>query len=126
MGFNGLAQSTPYAAQVRCEGRRQEAQDHGMRTLEVEVAAPAPARVGVAFAAVGASHTLRFATSRRSRTTAAVQKKASSMMTIFSSGGPAEASAAATFPHGRSGMRHEGRPLNAMGANVTIQKNCRN
>ena len=38
MGFKGSRKSTPYAAQMAAEDAAKKAQDHGMRTLEVEVA----------------------------------------------------------------------------------------
>jgi len=38
MGFKGSRKSTPYAAQVAAEDAAKKAQEHGMRTLEVEVA----------------------------------------------------------------------------------------
>ena len=37
MGFKGSRKSTPYAAQVAAEDAAKKAQEHGMRTLEVEV-----------------------------------------------------------------------------------------
>ena len=37
MGFKGSRKSTPYAAQVAAEDAGRKAQEHGMRTLEVEV-----------------------------------------------------------------------------------------
>ena len=40
MGFKGSRKSTPYAAQVAAEDAGKKAQDHGMRTLEVEVQGP--------------------------------------------------------------------------------------
>src|SRR5262245_55139980 len=40
MGFKGSRKSTPYAAQVAGEDAAKKAQEHGMRTLEVEVAGP--------------------------------------------------------------------------------------
>jgi small subunit ribosomal protein S11 len=43
MGFKGSRKSTPYAAQVAAEDVSKKAQEHGMRTLEVEVQAPARA-----------------------------------------------------------------------------------
>ncbi len=43
MGFKGSRKSTPYAAQVAAEDAARKAAEHGMRTLEVEVSAPAPA-----------------------------------------------------------------------------------
>ena len=43
MGFKGSRKSTPYAAQVAAEDAAKKAMEHGMRTLEVEVAGPARA-----------------------------------------------------------------------------------
>ena len=40
LGFKGSRKSTPYAAQVAGEDVARKAQEHGMRTLEVEVAGP--------------------------------------------------------------------------------------
>ncbi|NNU79801.1 30S ribosomal protein S11 [Halovulum dunhuangense] len=37
MGFKGSRKSTPYAAQMAAEDAGRKAQEHGMRTLEVEV-----------------------------------------------------------------------------------------
>jgi small subunit ribosomal protein S11 len=37
MGFKGSRKSTPYAAQVAAEDAARKAQEHGMKTLEVEV-----------------------------------------------------------------------------------------
>src|SRR2546430_16989690 len=39
-GFKGSRKSTPFAAQVAAEDAAQKAMEHGMRTLEVEVAGP--------------------------------------------------------------------------------------
>src|SRR3974377_1386904 len=44
MGFKGSRKSTPYAAQVAAEDAAKKAQEHGMRTLEVEVARPGSGR----------------------------------------------------------------------------------
>ena len=44
MGFKGSRKSTPYAAQVAAEDVSRKAQEHGMRTLEVEVAGPGSGR----------------------------------------------------------------------------------
>ncbi len=44
MGFKGSRKSTPYAAQVAAEDAARKAQEHGMRTLEVEVAGPGSGR----------------------------------------------------------------------------------
>ena len=43
MGFKGSRKSTPYAAQMAAEDAGKKAQEHGVRTLEVEVQGPAPA-----------------------------------------------------------------------------------
>jgi small subunit ribosomal protein S11 len=44
MGFKGSRKSTPYAAQIAAETVAKKAQDHGMRTLEVEVSGPGSGR----------------------------------------------------------------------------------
>lgn len=44
MGFKGSRKSTPYAAQVAAESAARKAQEHGMRTLEVEVSGPGSGR----------------------------------------------------------------------------------
>ncbi|MFV0473178.1 MAG: 30S ribosomal protein S11 [Pikeienuella sp.] len=44
MGFKGSRKSTPYAAQVAAEDAGKKAQEHGMRTLEVEVQGPGSGR----------------------------------------------------------------------------------
>ena len=44
MGYKGSRKSTPYAAQVAAEDAAKKAQEHGMRTLEVEVAGPGSGR----------------------------------------------------------------------------------
>ena len=57
MGFKGSRKSTPYAAQVAAEDAAKKAQEHGMRTLEVEVSGPGSGReVGAARAAGGRLH----------------------------------------------------------------------
>ena len=43
-GFKGSRKSTPYAAQVAAEDCARKAQEHGMRTLEVEVRGPGSGR----------------------------------------------------------------------------------
>ncbi|MEQ9575304.1 MAG: 30S ribosomal protein S11, partial [Rhodospirillales bacterium] len=40
MGFKGSRKSTPYAAQVAGEDAGKKAQEHGMKTLDVEVKGP--------------------------------------------------------------------------------------
>ena len=44
MGFKGSRKSTPYAAQMAAEDAAKKAQDHGMKTLEVEVRGPGSGR----------------------------------------------------------------------------------
>ena len=44
MGFKGSRKSTPFAAQMAAEDCARKAQEHGMRTLEVEVLGPGSGR----------------------------------------------------------------------------------
>jgi small subunit ribosomal protein S11 len=44
MGFKGSRKSTPYAAQVAAEDAAKKAQEHGKKTLEVEVRGPGSGR----------------------------------------------------------------------------------
>ena len=44
MGFKGSRKSTPYAAQVAAEDAGKKAQEHGVKTLEVEVQGPGSGR----------------------------------------------------------------------------------
>jgi small subunit ribosomal protein S11 len=44
MGFKGSRKSTPYAAQVAAEDAAKKAQEHGVKTLEVEVRGPGSGR----------------------------------------------------------------------------------
>ncbi len=44
MGFKGSRKSTPYAAQVAAEDAGKKAQEHGLRTVEVEVQGPGSGR----------------------------------------------------------------------------------
>src|SRR3546814_2111036 len=44
MGFKGSRKSTPYAAQVAAEDAGRKAQDHGVKTLEVNVKGPGSGR----------------------------------------------------------------------------------
>jgi len=44
MGFKGSRKSTPYAAQVAAEDAGRKAQDHGMKSLDVEVKGPGAGR----------------------------------------------------------------------------------
>lgn len=43
-GFKGSRKSTPYAAQVAAEDAAKKAQEHGMKSLEVEVKGPGSGR----------------------------------------------------------------------------------
>ncbi|MDF2097268.1 MULTISPECIES: 30S ribosomal protein S11 [Aquibaculum] len=43
-GFKGSRKSTPYAAQMAAENAGKKAQEHGMRTLEVNVKGPGSGR----------------------------------------------------------------------------------
>ena len=55
VGFKGSRKSTPYAAQMAAEDAGKKAQEHGMRTIEVEVQGPGSGRESAlrALAAVG-------------------------------------------------------------------------
>ena len=44
MGFKGSRKSTPYAAQVAAEDAGRKAQEHGMKTLEVNIKGPGSGR----------------------------------------------------------------------------------
>jgi len=44
MGFKGSRKSTPYAAQVAAEDAAKKAQDHGVKTVEVNVCGPGSGR----------------------------------------------------------------------------------
>ncbi len=44
VGFKGSRKSTPFAAQMAAEDAGRKAQEHGMRTLEVEVLGPGSGR----------------------------------------------------------------------------------
>ena len=44
MGFKGSRKSTPYAAQIAAEDAAKKAQDHGVKTLEVEIQGPGSGR----------------------------------------------------------------------------------
>jgi len=44
MGFKGSRKSTPYAAQIAASDAGKKAQEHGMKTLEVEVKGPGSGR----------------------------------------------------------------------------------
>jgi small subunit ribosomal protein S11 len=55
MGFKGSRKSTPYAAQMAAEDAGRKAQEHGMRTLEVQIQGPGSGRESAlrALSAVG-------------------------------------------------------------------------
>ena len=55
MGFKGSSKSTPYAAQMAAEDAGKKAQEHGMKTLEVEIQGPGSGRESAlrALSAVG-------------------------------------------------------------------------
>ena len=55
MGFKGSRKSTPYAAQMAADDAGKKAQEHGMRSLEVEVQGPGSGRESAlrALAALG-------------------------------------------------------------------------
>ncbi|WP_308916852.1 30S ribosomal protein S11 [Jannaschia sp. LMIT008] len=55
MGFKGSRKSTPYAAQMAAEDAGRKAQEHGMKSLEVEVQGPGSGRESAlrALAALG-------------------------------------------------------------------------
>ena len=55
MGFKGSRKSTPYAAQMAAEDAGKNAQEHGMKTLEVEIQGPGSGRESAlrALSAVG-------------------------------------------------------------------------
>jgi small subunit ribosomal protein S11 len=59
MGFKGSRKSTPYAAQLAAEDAAKKAQEHGLRTIEVEVQGPGSGRESAlrALAAAGLSIT---------------------------------------------------------------------
>ena len=55
MGFKGSRKSTPYAAQMAAEDAATKAQEHGMKTVEVQVQGPGSGRESAlrALAAIG-------------------------------------------------------------------------
>jgi small subunit ribosomal protein S11 len=55
-GFKGSKKSTPYAAQLAAEDAGRKAQEHGVKTLEVEVTGPGSGRE----AALRALHSIGF------------------------------------------------------------------
>src|SRR5258708_13785478 len=59
MGFKGSRKSTPYAPQVAAEDVSKKAQEHGMRTLEIEVAVPGSGREAALRGRQGAGFTAR-------------------------------------------------------------------
>ncbi|MDZ4323070.1 MAG: 30S ribosomal protein S11 [Alphaproteobacteria bacterium] len=57
-GFKGSRKSTPYAAQMAAEDAAKKAQDHGMKSLEVEVKGPGSGRESALRALQAAGFTL--------------------------------------------------------------------
>ena len=55
MGFKGSRKSTPYAAQMAAEDAGKKAQEHGVKTLDVQVQGPGSARASAlrALTAIG-------------------------------------------------------------------------
>src|ERR1700744_1359667 len=127
MGFKGSRKSTPYAAQIAAEDAAKKAQEHGMRTLEVEVAGPGSGRESALRSLQSAGFTItsiRDVTPiphngcrpRKRRGGLDDQPVAIEHMPPLEHGtdfGPTE----------RSGARDAFAPRKAMGDNVTIQKN---
>jgi small subunit ribosomal protein S11 len=58
MGFKGSRKSTPFAAQMAGEDVARKAQEHGMRTLEVEVRGPGSGRESALRALQGAGFSI--------------------------------------------------------------------
>ena len=56
MGFKGSRKSTPYAAQMAAEDAGRKAMEHGMKTLEVNVAGPGSGRESALRAGAGPCH----------------------------------------------------------------------
>ena len=44
MGFKGSRKSTPYAAQIAAEDAAKKAQEHGLKTIEVQIQGPGSGR----------------------------------------------------------------------------------
>ena len=57
-GFKGSRKSTPYAAQIAAEDAAKKAQEHGMKTLEVEVRGPGSGRESASRALQAAGFTI--------------------------------------------------------------------
>ena len=77
MGFKGSRKSTPYAAQMAAEDAGKKAQEHGVKTLEVEVQGPGSGRESAlrALAAAGLQHHIDPRRDAHWRTTAAARRK---------------------------------------------------
>ena len=58
MGFKGSRKSTPYAAQMAAEDAGKKAQEHGVRTIEVEVQGPGSGRESALRALAAAGFTV--------------------------------------------------------------------
>ncbi|RME66642.1 MAG: 30S ribosomal protein S11 [Alphaproteobacteria bacterium] len=58
MGFKGSRKSTPFAAQMAAESAGKKAQEHGVKTLEVEVTGPGSGRESALRALQGVGFTI--------------------------------------------------------------------
>src|SRR4026208_1972887 len=138
MDFKGSRKSTPYAAQVAAEDAAKKAQEHGMRTLEVEVAGPGLGRgsavrrpwpalgPGTACALPAGGRIHHHFHSRRDADTPQrlpSTQEAPSMTDDILIRRTSDGSAAENSHRAEWGARPAAAPLKAMGANVTIQKN---
>jgi small subunit ribosomal protein S11 len=95
MGFKGSRKSTPYAAQVAAEDAAKKAQEHGMRTLEVEVSGPGSGR-----------ESARSVTLRRYRITVAGRASGGAFDCFFRAGiDVPRAIYRRNFPHAAGGVR---------------------
>src|SRR5271155_2829390 len=116
MGFKGSRKSTPYAAQVAAEDAAKKAQEHGMRTLEVEVAGPGSGRESALRSLQAAGFTI---TSIRDVTPIphnGCRPRGRGGVWWWAGG-----AAPCRFSHEAARAR-SGAPFNAMGDEVTIQK----
>ena len=107
MGFKGSRKSTPYAAQVAAEDAAKKAQEHGMRTLEVEVSGPGSGRESALRALQAQGFTI---TSIRDVTHDPAQwlpAAETSPRLMFVSGGCRRRPPPPRFPHTAGGMRGE-------------------
>ena len=123
MGFKGSRKSTPYAAQVAAEDAAKKAQEHGMRTLEVEVAGPGSGRESALRALQAAGFTI---TSIRDVTPIPHNGCRPRKRRRGLRSGRCNATIcrrSTLTPRSGAGSRDNYAPLKSMGDNVTIQKN---